>query len=103
MEKGLNGMKVLLKDESLWPCEFDPSTFGIRKLKKFVDRAIVIGQMDDSFIWFNSEKDNYKWCIPIEIPLASKVRKRFLPIFSLSIHGYCNIEQQMQMFTKLFC
>ena len=64
--KALVAMKLLLKDESRWPCAFNPLTFNAAKLEEFVDVAVNIGKIHTSFTWYirmtqetNMKKSSY--------------------------------------------
>ena len=89
-------MKVLLKDESLWPCTFSPLTFTTAKLEEFVKVAIGIGKIHTCYDFLETADDNKRGFVPI--PLSSKVLTRFLPLLNLSEDGLCNLKEQMQMF-----
>ena len=95
-------MKVLLKDESLWPCAFSPLTFTTEKLDEFVKVAIGFGKIHTCYEWFEMADNNKRGFLPkrglLPIPISSKVLTRFLPLLNLSEDGFCNLKEQMQMF-----
>ena len=67
-DKALAGIDLLMKDESSWPCFFDPLTFDATKLKQFLTLSMELGGVNTNISWYDSEQYYDKCFSPFECP-----------------------------------